>query len=377
MGDPTTGVLCELNDPEGRFGDAHSPDPRFQVDWNNPTVTTANGYPVGIPIVQPAVNLNGFPLPPTPARRGDPDRPTYNRPRNGTVGFPTDPFLPLNAPLKNFTMPFAAAPNANTVVTPDPWKQVPLFAGDWVDFSGTLFKLNISGPNTAANSFISVHSLTAHLGIKTTPGTDPAYVRVEEFLFGVGQAGNAGPTVAGIAQETSTRVVLVAFCTDNQGNAAGTKAPYPISIFGIYSPPGGGAEIEVPFPNGSGPTNPEVQMDDPVRGRIRLQLNKNEDPPFTGTFVSNAANPPGVTTANFYREYIVKLNGNRQTQLPPQTNGLPGLFPGQYRLPIFEYIFGEGTNFGEPVPPFNFNDFGFLNVGEGPAGRLNPFPIFQ
>ena len=66
--------------------------------------------------------------------------------------------------------------------------------GDWVDFAGTVFKINPLGPNTAANTFVSIYSLTAHMSVKTAPGTTPAYVRVEEMLFGVGD-GNGGPTV--------------------------------------------------------------------------------------------------------------------------------------------------------------------------------------
>jgi hypothetical protein len=120
-------------------------------------------------------------------------------------------------------------------------------------------------------------------------------------------------------------------------------------------------------------------MDDPVRGRIRLQLAKNPKPPVLGQ--SNAAGP-----GKFYREYVVRLTGPGRgaLQLPDQAPGLPGLIAGQYRLPIFEYIFGEGVNFGEPAPPFNFFDFGFLFRGQGPTGpggvnvgALRPFPAFN
>ncbi len=67
-----------------------------------------------------------------------------------------------------------------------------------------------------------------------------------------------------------------------------------------------------------------------------------------------------------------------QAQLQPDGTPLPGLRYGEYRLPIFEFLFGEGTIFGQPVPPFNFNDFGFLAVGDFfdgmQVGRLDPFP---
>ena len=36
-----TGTVVEINDPVGRYGLAHSPDPRFTADTDNPTVTAA------------------------------------------------------------------------------------------------------------------------------------------------------------------------------------------------------------------------------------------------------------------------------------------------------------------------------------------------
>jgi hypothetical protein len=384
MNDSTTGMLCELNDPVGRFGAAHSPDPRFTADTNNPTITTATGYPVGIPTAAPTA----IPLP--AGEIGDPDRPYINRPPNGGP-FGTDPFLPAGAPLKAFTMPASTGPGTTI---PDPYKQVPLMVGDWIDYSGTLMQIDplipagtVPGRNDPANMFVSVHTLTAHLGVRTALGTQPAYTRVEEFLFGVGDAANTGPTVAGIAQETSNRVALVAFTTDTDGVTGDTGG----AIFGIYVDPVTGAETEVQFPFGSTALSPagsrdDFIMDDPIRGRIRWNPAKNGRG-FPSGAVSNAANPPGVTNSNFYREYVFKLTGTGrgQLQLPAQSNGLPGLIAGQYRLPIFDYIFGEGTNFGEPIPPYNFNDFGFLNIGSGRLngttgariGALDPFPTFQ
>jgi hypothetical protein len=48
-----TGTVIEINDPLGRYGLAHSPDPRFTVDTDNPTINSGNGYPMGIPKVAP------------------------------------------------------------------------------------------------------------------------------------------------------------------------------------------------------------------------------------------------------------------------------------------------------------------------------------
>lgn len=91
MGDPNSGCLVEFNDPVGRFGLAHSPDPRFTADTGNPTIHTSTGYPVGIPRVAP------------PAI--DPLCPLGNRPLNWDPRFAVDSFLPIGAPLKSFIMP--------------------------------------------------------------------------------------------------------------------------------------------------------------------------------------------------------------------------------------------------------------------------------
>jgi hypothetical protein len=358
IGDPNTGTIAEINDPVGRYGLIHSPDQRFQADINNPTISTATGYPVCIPRVAPPANDALCPL--------------TNRPLNGNPSFPFDPFLATGAPLKTFTMP---ASSAAGTTTPDPWQQVPLMVGDWVDISGTVFKIAPLGPDTPVNQYLSVHTLTAHLGIKTAPGTQPAYVRVEGLIFGVGD-GAGGPTVSAgspltpIAQETSDRVQLVAFTTDSDPTAAKGSPVLPTgTLFGVYNDPVTGAESLEPFPNG---TSANIAIDDPIRGRIRWQTSKNGG---TAGVLANATGP-----GKFYREYVLRLSTTPATPLVAAN----GLTIGQYRLPIFDYIFGEGTTFGQPVPPFNFNDFGFLVNGQGPTGPggavigpLKPFPKFQ
>lgn len=365
LNDPNSGTLCEINDPVGRFGAAHSPDPRFTCDTDNPTIVAASGYPVGIPTVAPP----GI----------DPDRPDYNRPVNGST-FGTDPFTALGDPLRSFTMPVKVAPNAPGDTTPDPWKQVPLKVGDWIDYGGTLFKIDPIGPNTAANMFVSIHTISAHLGIRTVLGTQPSYIAVESFIFGVGDRAG-GPTVSAgnpatpIAQETSTRVSMVSFTTDTDPNLLqGNPALPNAQIMGIDTQFGSGFPVFPVFD----PT--QFSMDDPIRGRIRFQdASNNVKPPVPGTLY-NATGP-----GNFYRMYRVQLTHGGALvpllQLPPQSNGLPGLITGQFSLPIFEYLFGEGSTFGQPIPPFNFWNFGFLTTGDGTygpggpqIGPLDPFP---
>src|SRR3954465_5838375 len=53
-GDPANPAVVEINDPNGRFGRKQSPDPRFSVDDQNPTIHAATGYPMCVPRTDPA-----------------------------------------------------------------------------------------------------------------------------------------------------------------------------------------------------------------------------------------------------------------------------------------------------------------------------------
>jgi hypothetical protein len=198
------------------------------------------------------------------------------------------------------------------------------------------------------------------------------------MLFGVGD-GAGGPTVSAgvpatpITQETATHVTMVSFTTDSNPTGVGLPTG---SLFGIDVDPVSGVETELPFPNGNG-ANPDFAIDDPVRGRLLWRTAKNPKPPVPG-LLGNAVGP-----RNFYREYILKLSTGQvqlpnQAQLQPNGQPLPGLIAGQFRLPIFEFIFGEGVVFGQPLPPNNYNDFGFLATGDFfdgmQVGRLSPWP---
>ena len=53
-GDPAHPAIVRINDPNGRFGRAQSPDARFSVDDQNPTVHAGTGYPMCVPRTDPA-----------------------------------------------------------------------------------------------------------------------------------------------------------------------------------------------------------------------------------------------------------------------------------------------------------------------------------
>jgi hypothetical protein len=72
-GDPSNPAIIEINDPNGRFGLNHSPDPRFSVDDQNPTIRAATGYPMCVPRTDPAT-------------ADDPLCPQINRPKQSRLG---------------------------------------------------------------------------------------------------------------------------------------------------------------------------------------------------------------------------------------------------------------------------------------------------
>jgi len=317
-----SGALVQINDPVGRWGATHSPDPRFSADTTNSTVVAATGIPVCIPRVAPPGN---DPL--CPLFGGSQN--TGNRPRNGDPRFPVDAFLATGAPLRGFTMP---APGGDF---PDPRQQVPIQVGDQVNYAGTLFKIDPSGPGDKTNTYISAHTLVDNLGIFTAPGTTPAYVYVESFLIGTD-----GAPVAGLLQEATTRLTVVGTTTD------------PTRQVGIYA-----------------------KDVNPCTGAETLRLLVFEDPaiqPVKGRFVHRDL---GGNYMPPTREYeVLSLAGTT----PNVANGFTA---GAFSLPNFEFVFPENHNFGDPLLPFNFQDLPFLAQGSGPlsgsgpvVGQLDPWP---
>jgi K319-like protein len=330
------GARVQINDPVGRWGQKHSPDPRFSGDTNNTTIHAASGYPVCVPRVAPTSAPDG----------GDPFCPKANRPLNGDSRFPTDPFLAIGAPLKTFDMlPPPGQPGADPSGFPDARQQLPLMVGDWIDYSGSL------GKDSLGNQYISAHTLNAQLGVFTAPGVQPAYVSVEVILLGT-----AGSPVNSIIQEATTRIFIVGFTTDPVNL---------IDINGVDVNPCTGVETLRLL----GTVDPLTQ---PVRGRFRFHV-------LGGQFM-----PPT-------REMIIQSHTGTTPPSDPFDPTLPafpvgfanGLGSGQYRLPNFDFIFPENHKLGDPIIPSNFQDMPFLAQGSGPlfgvsgntvVGQLTPWP---
>ncbi len=319
------GARVQINDPVGRWGLPHSPDPRFTGDTANTTVHTATGYPMCVPRTDPAV-------------ADDPLCPKGNRPLNGDPRFPADPYIPTGQALKAFDMrpppgQFGADPSG----FPDSRQQLPFMVGDWIDYSGTLSK------DAAGQDYISAHTINANLGVFTSPGSQPAYVGVEVILLGT-----AGQPIGDIVQEATNRIFIVGFTTDP------TRL---IDINAVDVNPCTGVETLRLL----GTVDPASQ---PVRSRFRFHV-------LGGAFM-----PPT-------REMeIVSFTGTTPAVNPDGTPGYAnGLGSGRYRLPNFDFIFPENQQFGQPTLPNNFQDLPFLAQGSGPlfgtgpiVGQLKPWP---
>ena len=334
IGDPTTGTRVRINDPTGRYGRAMSPDARFTVDADNPTIAAGTGFPMCFPRTDPLV-------------ADDPLCPQGNRPGGAVTVQMNDP-------------------NALPGILPDARKQAPFLVGDYVMFAGTLVTDNAAAPtagplpaNGLAGTYVSAHTITNNVAIYTWPGTDPAYVTVEVALIGTG-----GLTVLG-AGEAVIRTRFEGMTTDPSRN---------IHLYGIDLDPLTGLTSDRDWGTiGVDPGPPNGA----VKGRWRFR------PPCTATVATDkSCTPPALGVfLPPTREMRAVIEG-QQSQNPANPGALTaanGLFYGQYHAPIEEYIFPENVP-GTPIVPNNFETIAFLAQGGYTSaagtlvGQLNPWP---
>jgi hypothetical protein len=337
----STGTRVRLNDPTGRYGRIMSPDARFTVDADNPTIMAGTGFPMCLPRVAPA--------------NGDAACPAGNRP-------PAAPPATGFAASINMPDPALVQPGA----LPDPRIQAPFEVGDYVTFAGTLVVdagIN-SGPTTGpwpgiANTYISAHTIVNNVAIFTAPGTDPAYVMTEVTLIGTG-----GLTVLG-AGEAAIRTRFEGMTTDTSRN---------IHLYGIDLDPITGVSTDRDWGTIGVDQGPPTGA---VKGRWRFR------PPCTAAVATDKActPPPGGTFLPPTREMRAVIEG-LQSQNPANAGAQTaanGIFYGQYHAPISEYIFPENIP-GSPIVENNFNSIAFLACGGYAssagtlAGSLLPWP---
>jgi hypothetical protein len=373
LNDPTTGARVRINDPAspssangGRYGRAMTPDGRFMVDQDNPTIASAQGFPMCFPRTDPAVV-------------DDPLCPQANRPISTGIKDPVtlqqhppagefDSFFTMDTPTNVDTNPLLCV-NELGVVRPcaDPRKQAPMEVGDYVNYAGTLVSDDPNHPTGGpypgtANTFISAHTINNNTAIFTAPGTDPAYITIEVALIGTG-----GLTVFG-AGEAAIRTRFEGMTTDPSRN---------IHLYGIDINPTTGATSDRDW--GTIGVDPGPPVLGAVKGRWRFR------PPCAvfGTPVTDkkcTMNQAG-TFLPPTREVRAVIEG-LQTQVPGSGTEIAsanGIFYGQYHAPIGEYIFPENVP-GQPIPENNFNTIDFLAFGGYSsftgviAGVLNPWP---
>jgi hypothetical protein len=350
---PAGVARVRMNDPDGRYGITHGGpgsgadvieagyDPRYTADTENPTMHSALGFPICIPAFNPTQTI-------------DARCPIYNRP----IVPKCQSFDPLTG-LASFgaqagvggycTTWVMDPPGAHTAAKPeatDPTLAAPLVIGDTIGYHGTL-KADANGV------YVSAHTIDANLGIYTQPHTKPSYVFMEGVLVGAG-----GGTGGGIAIETTSKVSWVGFTTDP------TEL---VDFFSLHQDPITGAVTEyylqtynpccTPLGRFRSPANNIGAFGEPQRNYRAVSRTMCQ------TDGVNGALTPALQTIC----HMDPLHAPDPTAKQASTTPTPiGLTPGQYTLPVFEFIFAENLNFGTPLVENNFQDLPFLFCGSGP-----------
>jgi hypothetical protein len=363
-GDPAHPTVLQINDPNGRFGRAQSPDARFSVDDANPTIHASTGYPMCVPRIDPAV-------------ANDPLCPQLNRPnppcRNFSVAGVAPPVSGELSPAavgqvycSQYVMPAVAT---RLATEPDAREQSPFEVGDFITYSGTLFK--------AANgiSYLSAHTIEASVGIYTQPGTQPSYLAIGEF--GVGTADPLAVGANGAAQETQDRIFLEASTTD-------VKTPVDIYMMDVDPVSGAIRNRWVSPYELTGECNPALALPASCFGVSGGITTQNSGPQPQRARVRAVKAPTGLlsqptrTMRVVVRSLCVPTFTAQQASLDACITNAPvvanGLVAGQYLAPVFEYIFPENVRPGDPIVPNDLWHLPFLRNGEGPNGALEPAP---
>jgi hypothetical protein len=379
-GNPSLPTIIQINDPSGRFGRPQSPDPRFSVDDANPTIHAATGYPMCVPRTISGDDA----LCPQKNRPKVVTTTTTNNCRNFSqagVTLPASGELSAPAVGQVFCSQFVMkrfSDATRTATDPDPTQQAPFEVGDFISYSGTLFKSATSG----SPDFISAHTIEANVGIYTQPGTQPSYLSIGEF--GVGTADPAATAIGGAAQETQDRIFLEASTTDiktpvdiylidvNPSTGAQTNRwVTPFEMTGECDPAAG---LSASCLGASGGITTQNLGAQPQRARIRAAkapAGLLSQPTRTLRVVARSMCAPQLSLSQTAVDNCIQ-NASRLTV----ANGLTA---GQYVAPVFEFIFPEGVKPGDPVVPNDFWHLPFIRNGEGTStptgvGPLEPTP---
>jgi hypothetical protein len=352
-GVPVAGVFT------GRYSVGLSPDPRFTVDQDNPTIAAATGLPMCIPRTDPAVTPDDL-------------CPQGNRPVDLTGAF-----------VGSFTTPNPLTQASGSF--PDARVQAPFEIGDYITFAGTLVQdcaitgCPSGGPTAGpwptqgtAATYISAHTIENNIAIYTFPGTNPAYISTNVFILGTG-----GAQVLG-AVEATKRTRFEGMMTDpsRMVHLYGMDLPCAGTTIGACDRDWGIIGVDQGPPTGA------------VKGRWRFRppcAPFGTDPStikFDKECIMNQANTFLPATREM-RSVIEPLPGSTEPAgwtAGQTTTFANGIIAGQYHAPILDYLFPEQLP-GTPVPPANFETIPFLalggytsSLGTLATGPLTPWP---
>jgi hypothetical protein len=377
-----TGARIRINDPAvgltgtGRYGVAFTPDARFTVDQDNPTIQAITGYPMCLPRVAPP----GV----------DPLCPLTQRPLVGNAAAACTAPATAGAPCTSFTMANPAAVALGGIL--DPRTQAPFMVGDFVTYAGTLVNDSAAnaGPTAgpwpaagAAATYIAAHTIVDNTAIYTVGGTNPAYVTIGVSLIGTG-----GLTVIG-GNEAAIRTRFEGFTSDvdagvNPGSVTNTfPSQRLIKLYGIDLNALTGAPSDRYWGVIGVDPGPPTGA---AKGRWRFR-------PPCAAFGTVPAKPDKQCVGNPADSFLPPTRevraviGTSQDGLkaaawvPGQTTAFAnGIIAGQYHAPIADYIFPEQLPGKAPIPENNFNTMPFLAQGGYTSsagtlvGQLNPWP---
>src|SRR5882724_1512195 len=308
---------------KGRYSAGQTPDPRFAVDQNNPTVHSQNGYPMCIPRWSPyadgsdgskgaAVSLL------LPDDQQDPQCPEKNRPRDPTTGTTLMNIYTMNAP--------GAAATVDNPIPQDPYLEAPFEVGDFVMLIGTL-EVDADG------SYMTITDVDAtSVGPSTWPNTDPAYLTVDVVIQGTG-----GVPSPFFPQEVGVRTRVEGMSTDSFRT---------VDVSAIDIDCHGNLTFREPAWAANFPVEPGIPGVG-VKGRWRVRF------PQGGDFL------PAVQNVG------ARISGSSPGKMKS------GLTYSEYQLPSSEFIFPENVLPGTPPPRGNFSDIAFLDNGLGPLPMVS------
>lgn len=376
------GARIRINDPAvgatgtGRYGFAFSPDVRFTVDQDNPTISSITGFPMCVPRVDPNVAV-------------DPLCPLTQRP---LVGGPVACAAPATAgaPCTSYTM---ANPGAVGLGGPmDPRTQAPFMVGDYVTFLGTLVQDSAPATPTAgpwpgaANTYIAAHTIINNVAIYTVGGTDPAYVSIGVSIMGTG-----GLTVIG-ANEVAVRTRFEGFTSDVDAgtNPGSTTNTFPsqrlIKLYGVDFTPVTGATtdrylgvigVDPGPPTGASKGRWRFRPPCLAFGTVPAKPDKDCVMNQSNTFLPPPREARAVIGAS---QDGTKAPAFTAPITPASPTSANGIVYGQYHAPISTYAFPEQLPGMAPIPENNFNsiDFlargGYISAAGTVAGMLDPWP---